>query len=647
MPTRLAVLKTAAGAAAALAVLALPAFAQVENECGSSLTAADVPEILRLKAAGAWDPPSGLPTDIAAAPIAIPVTVHVLRQDNGTGAIDPARITQAFADLNVKFVPAFIYFYKCGPTRFIDSDDLYELDSWAERDQLVGIEWVPNTINLYFVADFDVDGEGFCGQATLSHWSTQAVILNNGCAGVASNPSTVPHEFGHFFDLYHTHDNAVEPECADGSNGDTGGDLVADTPADPKLGDSNMSGCTYVGTEIDPCGDPYSPDPTNLMCYAGKLCRTHFSPGQISRIRATLFNRRPELIGGGCASTLGSFTGTPRPEIPDPPFGGKPVVFARRACDAASGPCRTASDGGTTDDFITASIEVANSTPVPLRLNLRIEVDLDGLVPGGGKKDVTAFFRPVGGGAPIANPVTFAPGRTVLDLDVKKAIGPGLLSRFPANVPFVARLEVPGGRGLLLDYSSGLLGIRPAAGYYDDCVVEEHLLARAGAQVAGDALVVRFAASDLPDAAAGWDVRGAQIVGGEIGGSGLAGLARVELRVEDPANPGQPDMSAGGLLRSTGPIAFGAAAPSTEYADFADLVLSPPPANPPDLFVLAYLNPGDTLSGAATAISASSGSGGAVLVGNSSILLGGATPLVPIPDRDLMIRLDLNGALSD
>jgi hypothetical protein len=105
-------------------------------------------------------------------------------------------------------------------------------------------------------------------------------------------------------------------------------------------------------------------------------------------------------------------------------------------------------------------------------------------------------------------------------------------------------------------------------------------------------------------------------------------------------------MSAVGLLRSTGPVVFGAA-PSTAYADFADLVHFPPSVDTPDIFVLAYLNPGDSLGASATAIAASSGANGSVLVGNSSSLFGGALPLAPIAGRDLMIRLDLGGALSD
>ena len=633
--------------AAALAALAPPAFAQREVDCGSDLTAADVPEILRLRAAGAWDPPPGLPDDLAAAPIAIPVTVHVVRLNDGTGGLSAARITQAFQDLNTGFAPAFMHFYKCGPTRFIDSTALYDLESWAEKDQLVQTLAVPNTINLYFTSSLVVAGDSYCGLASFSTTSWQGIIVVNGCAGLASNPSTVPHEFGHYFDLYHTHDDAIEPECADGSNGDTGGDLVSDTPADPKLSDENTSGCAYIGTEIDPCGDPYMPDTSNMMCYAGKTCRTNFTPGQVARARATLFNRRPNLIGGGCASTLGSFTGSPRPSgAGGPAPAGKPFLFARRACDASEGPCRTAPDGGTTDDFATATIEVENLTPRALRMYLRIKAQTGALLPGGEDlSDVTRYFRPVAGGRPLENPMTFEPGTTRLELDVKKALGAGLVGRFPANVPFVAQLEAPGGGGLVFDFSIGTLGFRPAAGFYDDGVIEEYVLSRSPA-ITGDALVVRFDASDLPDPAAGWDVRGAQIVGGEIGGAGLPGLPLIELRLEDPSNPGQPDMSAAGLLRSAGPVVFGAA-PSTEYADFADLLLSPPVADPPSLFVLAYMNSGDSLAGTASAIAASSGADGAVLAGNSSILIGGSLPLVPISGRDLMIRLDLNGALSD
>lgn len=50
---------------------------------------------------------------------------------------------------------------------------------------------------------------------------------------------TIPHEFGHYFNLYHTHHikNANSIEKVDGSNCIDGGDEICDTPADPGLTD--------------------------------------------------------------------------------------------------------------------------------------------------------------------------------------------------------------------------------------------------------------------------------------------------------------------------------------------------------------------------------------------------------------------------
>jgi hypothetical protein len=86
----------------------------------------------------------------------------------------------------------------------------------------------------------------------------------------------------------------------DGSNCDVAGDLLCDTPADPRLSSSTVTDfpeCLYIGGENGPCpGDgPFAPDTSNLMSYSRKRCRDNFTAQQDTRALATLINLRPEL----------------------------------------------------------------------------------------------------------------------------------------------------------------------------------------------------------------------------------------------------------------------------------------------------------------------------------------------------------------
>ena len=70
--------------------------------------------------------------------------------------------------------------------------------------------------------------------------------------------------------LYHTHQTSrFGYELVSGSNCDTAGDLICDTPADPGLSSSNVdTTCKYKGTSRDPDGNTYNPDTRNVMSYS-------------------------------------------------------------------------------------------------------------------------------------------------------------------------------------------------------------------------------------------------------------------------------------------------------------------------------------------------------------------------------------------
>lgn len=97
--------------------------------------------------------------------------------------------------------------------------------------------------------------------------------------------STSSHEVGHCLDLYHTHETAFGTENINGNNCGSAGDLVCDTPADPRLGNVNVSAaCVYTG------GGGYNPLPDNIMSYSMSFCRDDFTNGQGVRMRQALIS---------------------------------------------------------------------------------------------------------------------------------------------------------------------------------------------------------------------------------------------------------------------------------------------------------------------------------------------------------------------
>ncbi len=287
--------------AVAVSVCGAAAFADPGHEggeCPQTLTAGEAAMARALMEAGVYD--------LAGAErgadsfIYVPLTFHVVRRSNGAGGLPPERLDQALIDANIAYAPAGIAFCRPGPIDYIDSDNFYlNINTQGEIDQLRTTNVVPNTINIYFTEELFIGASSLCGISAFTFSSVQGIVMRNSCTALPTNASTFPHEIGHYFDLFHTHETANGRECVNGSNCATAGDLVCDTPADPTLSTSNVStSCVYTGTSFGTCsGDGrYAPDPTNFMSYSRKECRDFFSPGQLTRAKATIVNLRPELV---------------------------------------------------------------------------------------------------------------------------------------------------------------------------------------------------------------------------------------------------------------------------------------------------------------------------------------------------------------
>jgi hypothetical protein len=234
----------------------------------------------------------------------IPYKVHVIRASSGTGGISTASLTTAFNNVNTIYTIANMHFKQCGTINYIDSDTYYNFNS-ANEAALTSANNVTNVINIYFTNSVTTSsGSAACGYAYFPG-GPDVIMMDNSCA---VNGSTLPHEIGHYFNLYHTHSSSNGAELVNGTNCSSAGDLLCDTPADPQLSSSTVSSaCAYTGTATDANGMAYTPDPTNIMSYSRKACRTFFSPQQYARISFSALNQRAYLVcsaGGGGGTGL-------------------------------------------------------------------------------------------------------------------------------------------------------------------------------------------------------------------------------------------------------------------------------------------------------------------------------------------------------
>jgi hypothetical protein len=270
--------------------------------------------------------------------VRIPLAVHIVRKTDGTlpsgpcpgsppdtldhpGGLRRSQLDTAIFDLNARFGQVGWEFYLYGGVDYIDNDFYYcEMTSEAVWTQLVQVNHVEEAVNVYFVPN-----TGFCGLSTYvpGPGGVRGILVDASCAGIPDNPSTLAHEMGHYFGLYHTHETGFGLECPDGSNCLTAGDLLCDTPADPGLAGRVDTFCTYnPGFEPPPpasCGmEPYDPQPYNLMSIARPVCRDYFTAGQINKMIFTLENLRPELVTelpGCCVGITGNVDAGPDEQI--------------------------------------------------------------------------------------------------------------------------------------------------------------------------------------------------------------------------------------------------------------------------------------------------------------------------------------------
>ncbi len=275
-----------------IAILVSFVCVNVNAQCGAELTDEDLAYMQK-----AQTPMRSFNANITRGVRDFPVKVHIIRRQNGQGGISEASVIAALQKANEYYINANLRFIMLKGINYIDSDQYYSFSN-KQEDEFCNRWDVDNVINLYFFGSVkrgnaDVCGYSYYPNSGSARSDKDRVALRNDCV---DGGSTLIHELGHFFSLFHTHGGRSEKELVTRSTGirncEKAGDALCDTPADPMILNEVSRDCRYFGTRTDARGEKYQPDPKNIMAYSASGCRQRFSKGQFARMNYAALNMR-------------------------------------------------------------------------------------------------------------------------------------------------------------------------------------------------------------------------------------------------------------------------------------------------------------------------------------------------------------------
>ena len=239
------------------------------------------------------------------APMRLPLFIHLLGSDEGTGHFPMSNVMRSLCTLNEDFAPYNIQFYVAGMQK-INKTSWYNHDNFRDGEDMMRTNNVDDVINCYFVSN----PANNCGYYS---YRGDAVALNHGCL---NTDHTWAHELGHFFSLPHTFfgwegiryipgsdannytsqvsrgiESIVDPRCSRVA------DRICDTPPDYissrwSCNDDNES--PYDLKDLN--GEIFRADGSYFMSYASDGCMSRFSPEQINRVVSNLMNSRTDIF---------------------------------------------------------------------------------------------------------------------------------------------------------------------------------------------------------------------------------------------------------------------------------------------------------------------------------------------------------------
>lgn len=233
------------------------------------------------------------------APLCIKLYFTVFAENNGSSrATLDSEIYRQLQNTVNQYAPHGICFV-LGGIRQINNSDLNFQDIDTEESELDPYKvagYLNVFVHLNLVAgQTQLNGTAYDIPNIGAYISLVGSVLDEPNSG---NISTMAHELGHVFGLYHTFEKSFGAESVSRTNAckdcELDGDFLCSTPADPDDNNgylaTNTSDCVYSGTRLDECNTPYMPDVSNIMAYGVRVCRNNFTTEQGDRMRYVLAN---------------------------------------------------------------------------------------------------------------------------------------------------------------------------------------------------------------------------------------------------------------------------------------------------------------------------------------------------------------------
>lgn len=261
----------------------------------------------------------------------VPIAFHKIAEKIGTthpNDILTSGVAQELVDsLNVHFGQISIEFfveamdtiyirqyYNNWTVNITESTDIYSDGSLTFPNYMFSQFNHGSGINIYITKTFN-NGRNGWAKFPDAPMELKGIIGLIYMKDAVTTKDILIHEMGHALGLLHTFGmsnscDGTSLELVDGSNCETSGDYICDTPASPGVCDNVDANCNYSGNQKDAAGNVYHPDLSNFMEYSGYNCTSRFSPMQLARMRWTLdsifhyFGREEKGIDGYCTPSI-------------------------------------------------------------------------------------------------------------------------------------------------------------------------------------------------------------------------------------------------------------------------------------------------------------------------------------------------------
>ena len=229
--------------------------------------------------------------------LSFPLRIGIIQQNSQSAEVSEESVLKTITYLNASFRDAGIRFYIAKVDAIQSPFSIGDLSEDAYGPYLQFSEQydLKDTISLFL---FDYDKE-LCKQEgdaiSCGRTGGFSYILSERTNNVVMSKfdledhKIIVHEFGHFFGLYHTFEEAFGKELISGKDCEQTGDMICDTPADPGPVYEvyvNYSRCDMLGYRDAEQGAEYHPLINNYMSYY-KPCYLKsysFSPMQLALI---------------------------------------------------------------------------------------------------------------------------------------------------------------------------------------------------------------------------------------------------------------------------------------------------------------------------------------------------------------------------